>query len=67
MDLHRAKRGIDGALVLFTVFLAVIFSYWWLLLTFLVGVNLFQSAFTNSCPMTWILDKIGFKSGASTS
>ncbi|MFW5992677.1 MAG: YgaP family membrane protein [Desulfohalobiaceae bacterium] len=36
-------------------------SCWWLLLTALVGVNLLQSAFTDICPMMWLLKVLGFK------
>lgn len=61
MDLHRTLRGIAGAIVLLSLVLAVGASYWWLLLTALVGVNLLQSAFTDTCPMMWLLKVLGFK------
>jgi hypothetical protein len=35
--------------------------YWYLLIAF-VGLNLFQSAFTNWCPMMTVLRKKGVKS-----
>ena len=38
-------------------------SPYWYLFTAFVGLNLFQSAFTNSCPMIPILRKLGVKSG----
>ncbi|MFO8033325.1 MAG: DUF2892 domain-containing protein [Desulfohalobiaceae bacterium] len=62
MDLHRTLRGIAGAMVLISLILAVGASYWWLLLTGFVGLNLLQSAFTDSCPMMWLLKKLGLKS-----
>jgi len=34
-------------------------SPYWLLFTGFVGLNLLQSAFTNWCPMTTILEKLG--------
>jgi len=61
MDIHRTLRGIAGFMVLLSLLLAVVYSNWWLLLTAFVGVNLFQSAFTDTCPMMWVLKKLGFK------
>jgi hypothetical protein len=41
----------------------VALGYWvnpaWFLFTGFVGLNLFQSAFTNWCPMITILQKLG--------
>ncbi len=38
----------------------------WLWFTAFVGLNLFQSGFTNFCPLVTILKKLGFKeAGAS--
>jgi len=37
-------------------------SPYWYLFTAFVGLNLFQSAFTNWCPMMTILRKFGMKS-----
>ena len=59
MTVERALRGIAGTFVLGTAVLAVVHSPWWLAFTGFVGLNLFQSAFTNWCPMMWILDKAG--------
>ena len=33
----------------------------WLLLTAFAGLNLLQSAFTNWCPMVWILARLGLQ------
>ena len=45
---------------------SVALGYWvhpgWFLLTAFVGLNLFQSAFTNWCPMITILRKLGVPS-----
>ncbi|HMB30577.1 MAG TPA: DUF2892 domain-containing protein [Desulfohalobiaceae bacterium] len=57
MDMHRIVRGVAGAIVLISLFLAVVFSNWWLLVTLFVGVNLFQSAFTDNCPLMAVLRK----------
>lgn len=50
----------------FFVTASVAFGYWvhrgWFLFTALVGLNLFQSAFTNCCPMITFLRKLGVQS-----
>jgi hypothetical protein len=59
MTIERYLRLIAG----FFVMLSVALGYWvnpaWFLFTAFVGVNLFQSAFTNWCPMIAILQKLG--------
>ena len=59
MTIERCLRLIAG----FFVMLSVALGYWvnpaWLLITAFVGLNLFQSAFTNRCPMMTILRKVG--------
>ena len=48
------------------VMLSLALGYWvspyWYLFTGFVGLNLFQSAFTNWCPMMSILKAMGVKS-----
>lgn len=62
MDLHRWLRLIAGALVLASLALGYRVSPWWYLFTAFVGLNLFQSAFTNWCPVMTFLRKLGAKS-----
>ena len=50
-----------GVVVLVSVALGVFVTPYWLLLTAFAGVNLFQSAFTDWCPMVWVLKKLGFR------
>jgi hypothetical protein len=61
MTIERDLRGVAGAFVLASVAL----GYWlhpaFFLFTAFVGANLFQSAFTNACPMMAILRKLGFQ------
>ncbi len=59
MTIERALRGIAGTFVAGTALLAVVHSPWWLAFTGFVGLNLLQSAFTNWCPMVWLLGKLG--------
>jgi hypothetical protein len=59
MTIERTLRLIAGLFILLSVVLAYYVSLWWLLFTAFVGVNLFQSGFTNWCPMMWILERMG--------
>jgi hypothetical protein len=64
MNIERALRGIAGFFVLVSVLLAHYHSAYWLFFTAFVGLNLLQSAFTNWCPMMYILKRLGVKSQA---
>jgi Inner membrane protein YgaP-like, transmembrane domain len=59
MDLHRWLRLIAGTFVLVSLGLGYFVSDWWYLFTAFVGLNLFQSALTNWCPMMSFLRKLG--------
>jgi hypothetical protein len=61
MTVERYLRLIAGALVLASLALGYWVSSYWFLFTAFVGLNLFQSAFTNWCPMMTILRKAGVK------
>ena len=62
MNVERALRMIAGALVMLSLALGHYVSPYWYLFTAFVGLNLFQSAFTDWCPMMTILPKFGMKS-----
>ena len=64
MNVERYLRLIAGTVVLLTLALGYLVSPYWYLFTAFVGLNLFQSAFTNWCPMMTILRKIGVRQGA---
>ena len=59
MTVERALRLIAGALVILGRLLGIYVNASFLWFTLFVGVNLFQSAFTNWCPMMVILRKGG--------
>ncbi len=59
MTIEKALRGIAGLFILISVILAHFVSPKWLWFTAFVGFNLFQSAFTNWCPMMWVLRRRG--------
>jgi Inner membrane protein YgaP-like, transmembrane domain len=61
MDLNRWLRLIAGVFVMASVALGHYVNPYWYLLTAFVGLNLFQSAFTNWCPMMWFLHKLGVR------
>ncbi len=59
MSVERYLRLIGG----FFVMLSVALGYWvhpaWFLFTAFVGLNLFQSGFSDWCPMMWFLKLLG--------
>jgi len=61
MTIEQALRLIAGALVLITTALGYFVSPWFHLFTAFVGLNLFQSGLTDSCPMIWFLKLLGMK------
>ncbi len=64
MTVDRGLRLMAGFLVLLSVILAVKVNINWLWFTAFVGLNLFQSAFTNWCPAMAILRKMGLRDAA---
>ncbi len=63
MTVNRYLRLIAGFFIMLSVLLAQYHSVNWLYFTAFVGLNLFQSAFTDWCPMITILRKLGVKEG----
>ena len=61
MTIERALRMIAGAFVAISVLLGIYVNVNFLWFTLFVGLNLFQSAFTNWCPMMAILRKAGLR------
>lgn len=62
MTVERSLRLLAGTFVLGTVALAHWHSPHWLWFTAFVGLNLFQSGFTNWCPAMWVFNKLGVPS-----
>lgn len=63
MTIDRALRMIAGLFVMLSVLLGALvhpYFYWF---TAFVGLNLFQSAFTNWCPMMALLRWLGLPEG----
>jgi hypothetical protein len=66
MTVDRILRLVAGFFVLLSVALGVFVNPNWFWFTGFVGVNLFQSAFTNWCPLMTILRKAGVKNAGAT-
>jgi hypothetical protein len=67
MTVERALRLMAGVVILISLALAHYVSIYWLWLTVFVGLNLFQSAFTNWCPAMSIFRAMGLKDASSSS
>lgn len=63
MTINRYLRMIAGFFIILSLILAQVHSPYWLYFTGFVGLNLFQSAFTNWCPMITFLRILGVKEG----
>lgn len=64
MNVERMIRAFAGSFILLSLALGVpgsplFVSVWWLAFTAFVGANLLQFAFTNVCPLGWVLRKLG--------
>ena len=65
MKMDRIIRRFAGSFVLLSLLLAHYHSPYWLWFTAFVGFNLFQSSFTNFCPLEIVLKKLGVGKEAS--
>jgi hypothetical protein len=61
MTVERMLRLIAGSFIFVSVVLGFYVSPYFFWFTGFVGLNLFQSAFTQWCPMMSILRTAGFK------
>ena len=62
MNVERYLRLVAGLFVMVSLALGHWVNGYWYFFTAFVGLNLFQSAFTNWCPLMTILKKIGVRS-----
>ena len=70
MTVERYVRVLAGFFIMLSLALGLeasplFVSPWWLAFTVFVGFNLFQSGFTNICPLGTILKKLGVPVSAS--
>ncbi len=61
MTVDRYLRLIAGLVVMLSVALGLWHDQRWFYFTAFVGLNLFQSAFTNWCPAMTLLRKLGVR------
>jgi len=59
MTVERSLRLIAGTFVLASLALGHWVNPYWYLFTAFVGLNLFQSGFSNWCPMMALLRRLG--------
>jgi H+/gluconate symporter-like permease len=59
MHIERLLRLIAGAFIMASLLLSHYHDPRWLWFTAFIGLNLFQSGFSNWCPMMTILDRLG--------
>ncbi|HXV21551.1 MAG TPA: DUF2892 domain-containing protein [Desulfuromonadales bacterium] len=64
MTVNRYLRLTAGFFIVLSVLLAHLHSPHWLWFTAFVGLNLFQSAFTDWCPMMTLLRRLGVREQA---
>ena len=62
MTIDRYVRLVAGLFVVASVLLGALASPYFFWFTAFVGLNLFQSAFTNWCPLVSILKAAGVRS-----
>ncbi len=62
---ERYIRVMAGSFIILSLALSQLVSPYWLFATLFVGLNLFQSGFTNFCPAEMLLRRLGV--GASPS
>ena len=61
MTIERWLRLIAGLFVMLSLGLGYLVDPKWHYFTAFVGANLFQSAFTDWCPMMSLLKRLGFR------
>lgn len=72
MSIERIVRIVAGFFILLSLGLAQalgqadLSQVSWLWFTAFVGLNLFQSGFTNLCPLVTLLKKLGFKEASAS-
>ncbi|WP_332021278.1 YgaP family membrane protein [Kaistella sp.] len=63
----RTIHAVAGTMISASLLLGIFVQQNWFFLTGFVGINLFQSAFTNWCLLGNILEKFGIKDSAGDS
>lgn len=64
MSLERAIMAFAGVMILLSIVLTRFVSPWFWVMTAIIGLNLFQSAFTGFCPAGMVMKRMGIGRGA---
>ncbi len=64
MTIERMITALAGLFIMISLLLAYYTSPYWLFFTGFVGLNLFQSSFTEFCPAAMIFKAMGYKYAA---
>ena len=65
MTINEALRTIAGTFVLLSLALGYFIHPAFFLFTAFVGLNLLQSGFSRTCPMMWLLKRLGVREGGA--
>lgn len=65
MTVDKLVFRIAGIFILVSLFLYMVHSPYWLLLTLFVGANMVQATFSGFCPLAKILKSLGVKPGSA--
>lgn len=63
MNIDKIVFRILGLVMLLSAILAYYHSPYWLCLTALMGLNMFQASFSGVCPLSVVLKKMGYQPG----
>ena len=61
MKIDKYVLRVASSIIVLSVLLGFYHSMYWLWLTGLIGLSLFQFSFTGFCPLGFILEKLGIK------
>lgn len=63
MNIDKIVFRLLGLVILLSAILAYYHSPYWLCLTALMGLNMFQASFSGVCPLSLVLKKMGHQPG----
>ena len=65
MTIDKAVMAFAGMMILASLGLSLWLSFYWLLLTAFVGINLMQASVTGFCPAAIVLRRFGVRAGCA--
>ncbi len=64
-NLDKLVFRIAGVMILISLVLSQVHTYYWLWFTAFIGANMLQASFTGFCPLARLLSRFGAPSGAA--